>query len=209
MLSAAILAGGLARRFGGRDKGALRVGGRSIRARQLAELATLTRDILIVGGADDAEDETLSEGAPASRRVADRVRGMGPLGGLHTALLEATGDLTIVIACDMPYVSAPLLGHLATLARDADAIVPYTDRGYHPLCAVYARACLEPIARRLAAGRLKMTGLFDDVRVRVVAVEELRAFGDVDRLLANVNSPADHEDLVAQRRPQGPQGHQR
>jgi molybdopterin-guanine dinucleotide biosynthesis protein A len=209
MLSAAILAGGLARRFGGRDKGALRVGGRSIRARQLAELATLTRDILIVGGADGAEDETPSEGAPASRRVADRVRGMGPLGGLHTALLEATGDLTIVIACDMPYVSAPLLGHLATLARDADAIVPYTDRGYHPLCAVYARACLEPIARRLAAGRLKMTGLFDDVRVRVVAVEELRAFGDVDRLLANVNSPADHEDLVAQHGPQGPQGHQR
>lgn len=209
MLSAAILAGGLARRFGGCDKGALRVGGRSIRARQLAELATLTRDILIVGGADGAEDETPSEGAPASRRVADRVRGMGPLGGLYTALLEATGDLTIVIACDMPYVSAPLLGHLATLARDADAIVPYTDRGYHPLCAVYARACLEPIARRLAAGRLKMTGLFDDVRVRVVAVEELRAFGDVDRLLANVNSPADHEDLVAQHGPQGPQGHQR
>jgi molybdopterin-guanine dinucleotide biosynthesis protein A len=208
MLSAAILAGGLARRFGGRDKGALWVGGRSIRAHQLAELATLTRDILIVGGADGAEDETPSEGAPASRRVADRVRGMGPLGGLHTALLEATGDLTIVIACDMPYVSAPLLGHLATLARDADAIVPYTDRGYHPLCAVYARSCLEPIARRLAAGRLKMTGLFDDVRVRVVAVEELRAFGDVDRLLANVNSPADHEDLVAPHGPQGPQGHQ-
>src|ERR1019366_3408280 len=208
MLSAAILAGGRARRFGGRDKGALWVGGRSIRAHQLAELATLTRDILIVGGADGAEDETPSEGAPASRRVADRVRGMGPLGGLHTALLEATGDLTIVIACDMPYVSAPLLGHLATLARDADAIVPYTDRGYHPLCAVYARACLEPIARRLAAGRLKMTGLFDDVRVRVVAVEELRAFGDVDRLLANVNSPADHEDLVAPHGPQGPQGHQ-
>jgi molybdopterin-guanine dinucleotide biosynthesis protein A len=209
MLSAAILAGGLARRFGGRDKGALWVGGRSIRAHQLAELATLTRDILIVGGADGAEDETPSEGAPASRRVADRVRGMGPLGGLHTALLEATGDLTIVIACDMPYVSAPLLGHLATLARDADAIVPYTDRGYHPLCAVYARSCLEPIARRLAAGRLKMTGLFDDVRVRVVAVEELRAFGDVDRLLANVNSPADHEDLVAPHGHQGHQGHRR
>ena len=208
MLSAAILAGGLARRFGGRDKGALWVGGRSIRAHQLAELSTLTRDILIVGGADGAEDEIPSEGAPASRRVADRVRGMGPLGGLHTALLEATGDLTIVIACDMPYVSAPLLGHLATLARDADAIVPYTDRGYHPLCAVYARACLEPIARRLAAGRLKMTGLFDDVRVRVVAVEELRAFGDVDRLLANVNSPADHEDLVPPHGHQGHQGHQ-
>lgn len=187
ILSAAILAGGQARRFGGRDKGALLVEGRSIRERQLAELATLTSDILTIGG---------SNGIP------DRVPGCGPLGGLHTALLESAGEATIVIACDMPYVSAALLAHLSTLARDADAVVPVTDRGYHPLCAVYTRACLDPIARRLAAGQLKMTGLFDDVRLRVVAAEELRAFGDVRRLLANVNTPADHRDLDAL------QGHQ-
>jgi molybdopterin-guanine dinucleotide biosynthesis protein A len=191
MLSAAILAGGRARRFGGRDKGALLVDGRSIRDRQIAELATLTSDILIVGGPDGPGPER----APASRWVPDRVPGCGPLGGLHTALLESTGDPTIVIACDMPYVSAPMLVHLWTLAGDADAVVPRTDRGYHPLCAVYARACLEPVARRLAAGRLKMTDLFEDVRVRVVTAEELRAFGDVHRLLANVNTPADHREL--------------
>jgi molybdopterin-guanine dinucleotide biosynthesis protein A len=201
MLSAAILAGGQATRFGGCDKGALQVGGRSIRERQLAELATLTDDILIVGGA--------AERSPGARWVADRVPGLGPLGGLHTALLEAAGDPTIVVACDMPYISAPLLGHLSALAREADAVVPRTARGYHPLCAVYARACVERIARRLAAGRLKMTDLFDDVRLRVVGLEELRAFGDVERLLANVNSPADHEDLVAHERPQSPRGQQR
>jgi molybdopterin-guanine dinucleotide biosynthesis protein A len=201
MLSAAILAGGQAGRFGGRDKGALVVGGRSIRERQIAELAALTTEILIVGGDADGEGR--------ARVIRDRIPGCGPLGGLHTALLEASGDPTIVIACDMPYVSAPLLGHLASLARDVDAVVPRTGDGYHPLCAVYARACLEPIARRLAEGRLKMTGLFDDVRVRVVEVEELQAFGDVDRLLANVNSPADHRELVARQRPQGSQGHQR
>jgi molybdopterin-guanine dinucleotide biosynthesis protein A len=192
-LSAAILAGGQARRFGGRDKGALLVDGRSIRNRQIAELATLTRDILIVGGPDGARPER----APASRTVADRIPGCGPLGGLHTALLESKGDRTIVIACDMPYVPAAMLLHLCTLTRGVDAVVPCTDRGYHPLCAVYARACLEPVTRRLAAGRLKMTDLFDDLRVRVVTVEELRAFGDPHRLLANVNTPADHRELDA------------
>ena len=197
-LSAAILAGGQARRFGGRDKGALLVDGRSIRDRQIAELATLTSDILIVGGPESPRPER----APASRRIQDRVPGCGPLGGLHAALLESAGDRTIVIACDMPYVSAPMLVHLCTLARDVDAVVPHTDRGYHPLCAVYARTCLEPVARRLAAGRLKMSDLFEDVRVRVVTAEELSAFGDVRRLLANVNTPADHRELDAL------QGHQ-
>lgn len=213
ILSAAILAGGQALRFGGRDKGALLVEGRSIRERQLAELATLTTDILIVGGRDGTGDERASHGpaeashgpaqaghhvpGPASRKVVDRVSGCGPLGGLHTALLESAGEATIVIACDMPYVSAPLLAHLSTLACDADAVVPCTDRGYHPLCAVYTQACLEPVAGRLAAGRLKMTDLFDDLRVRAVTTEELGAFGDVHRLLANINTPADHRELDA------------
>ncbi len=161
MLTAAILAGGRARRFGGRDKGALLVEGRSIRERQIAELASITSDILIVGAHPDVP-------SVAVRIVADRIPGCGPLGGIHTALLESAGDITIVIACDMPYVSAPLVAHLATLTADADVVVPRTDRGYHPLCAAYTRGCLGPVARRLAEGRLKMVDLFNDVRVRVV-----------------------------------------
>jgi molybdenum cofactor guanylyltransferase len=191
MWSAAILAGGQARRFGGRDKSALLVDGRSILDRQLEELAMLTRDILIVGG-------RLPAGAPATARVvADRVPGCGPLGGLHAALSNAGGDATIVIACDMPYVSAPFLGHLLTLARDADAVVPWTERGYHPLCAAYTRACLAPAAARLAAGRLRMSDLFDDIRVRWVTAAEIDAFDQHDRLLTNVNTPDEYGDLEA------------
>lgn len=198
MPSAAILAGGQAQRFGGRDKGALLIGGRSIRDRQIAELSIITNDIFIVGGRAESDE---GPGA-AARVVADRVPGCGPLGGVHTALLEATGDATIVVACDMPYVSAPLMRHLLTLAGGADAVVPRTDSGYHPLCAAYTRACIGPIAQRLAEGHFKMTDLFADLRVRVVTTEELRAFGDAERLLANVNSPEAYRDLLAL------QGHQ-
>jgi molybdopterin-guanine dinucleotide biosynthesis protein A len=197
MLSAAILAGGQARRFGGCDKGALLVEGRPIRERQIAELASITSDILVVGrGGGGSTHEARGDPAARTRFVADRVPGCGPLGGLHTALLESLGDRTIVIACDMPYITAPLAAYLATLAAEADIVVPRTDRGYHPLCAAYARGCLEPVARRIADGRLKMIDLFEDVRVRVVTVEELSAFGDVDRLLANVNSPAEYREFT-------------
>ena len=48
MFSAAILNGGQATRFGGRDKSALIVDGRTIRDRQIAELSLLTDDILVV-----------------------------------------------------------------------------------------------------------------------------------------------------------------
>jgi molybdopterin-guanine dinucleotide biosynthesis protein A len=174
MFTAAILAGGRATRFDGRDKSALVVGG------------------------------PVKPDLPAGiRQVPNSVPGCGPLGGLHAALLAATGAATVVVACDMPYVSAPLLRYLLTAAdgnshaQGADIVVPKTERGYHPLCAVYTPACLEPAARRLADRRLKLTGLFDDVRVLVVTVESLTMFGDPDRLLTNVNTSIEYRAIEA------------
>ena len=188
MISAAILAGGRAVRFGGRDKGSLSIDGRTIFDRQIGELSQVAEEILVVGDA-----------VPRSgvRAVADLVPGCGPLGGVHTALTEARGDVTLVVGCDMPFVTAGFLAHLASLCKHADAVVPQTEGGYHPLCAAYSRGCLEPVARRLAAGLLKMTDLFADVRVRVVTLNEVAVFGDPGQLLANVNSPADYDRIEA------------
>ena len=181
MQSAAILAGGRATRFGGRDKGALVVDGRTIRDRQLAMLSAVADEVLIV----------------APGHVADVFPGCGPMGGVHAAVSAARHDAVFVIACDMPFVTAPFAAHLLGLAEHADVVVPRTERGFHPLCAVYTRACLEPLARRLEAGSLKMQTLLDDVRVRVVETDEIDAFGDRERLLANINSPADYAGLEA------------
>jgi molybdenum cofactor guanylyltransferase len=189
MWSAAILAGGKATRLDGRDKSALVVNGESILTRQLRELAQVTGDVMIVGG--DPPRETTG----TARVIADRVPGCGPLGGLHAALADALGSAVVVVACDMPNISAPFLSHLLTLTCEADIVVPKTDRGYHPLCAAYARGCREAVARRLADMRLKMTGLFDEMRVRIVPAEEIGAFGDPDRLLANVNTPDEYLEL--------------
>jgi len=190
MRSAAILAGGRATRFGGRDKSALLVQGRPIVERQLAELSAVTDDILIVGArAFQASDRV--------RLVADIVPGCGPLGGLHAALTEMRSDRVFLVACDMPYVDGRFAEYLLSLAGDAAAVVPQTDRGYHPLCAVYTRACLEPVAARLAQRRLALHDLFADVPTRIVTAAEMSRFGPPSRLLANVNTPDEYAGLDA------------
>jgi len=75
--------------------------------------------------------------------------------------------------------------------------VPQTERGYHPLCAVYTRACLAPVAARLAARRLRMRELVDELPARIVTAEEIDRFGDRHVLLANVNTPAEYAGLEA------------
>ena len=194
MPTAAIVAGGRSVRFGGRDKSALVIDGRSILERQIAELLRVTDDVLVVG-----EPLVVTRTDERVRLVPDRIPGCGPLGGLDAALAAARDDVVAIVACDMPFVTTAFLNHLLDLAREADAVVPRTERGYHPLCAAYTRACHPAIARRLADRRLKMTGLLEEVRVRELTAGEIDAFGDHHRLLANVNSPADYEEFEGQR----------
>jgi molybdopterin-guanine dinucleotide biosynthesis protein A len=186
--SAAILAGGRASRFGGRDKSTLVVGGATILERQLAELSQLTDDVMLVGSATDVPRSV--------RLIADRVSGAGPLGGLDAALASARDDAVAVVACDMPFVSAGFLASLLDFVRGFEAVVPFVEGRYHPLCAVYTRQCRQRVARRLANGQLTMMGLLDEVRVRVVAPGDLPGF-DCRRLVANVNTPGELENLEA------------
>ena len=107
------------------------------------------------------------------------------------------GDRVFVVACDMPYVDGAFAEYLLSLASDAAVVVPQTDRGYHPLCAVYTRACLEPVAARLAQRRLALRDLFADVPTRVVTPAEMSRFALPSRLLANVNTPDEYAGLDA------------
>jgi len=188
MWSAAILAGGQATRFDGRDKSALVVDGRTILDRQIDELSAVTHDILLVGG---------RTAHPRAHLVADRWTGCGPLAGLHAALSESRHSTVFVVGCDMPYVSAPLVRYLLEQADDADAVVPRTETGLHPLCAVYTRGALPVVSRHLANTQLKMLDLIAELRTRVVPGEELERFGDRHRLLANVNTPGEYASLEA------------
>ena len=213
--SAAILAGGRATRLAGRDKSALIVEGRTILDRQLSVLSSITDDVLIVGagvaraihdsrssgGLEPVEGQARhAAGAPgriAPRQIIDIVPGCGPLGGLHAALTAARGDALFVIACDMPFVTAAFADYLLSLSGDAEIVVPQTERGYHPLCAVYTRACLDPVAARLADRRLRLGELVGALRARVVSAEEMARFGDPSRLLTNVNTPTEYASLEA------------
>ncbi|HEX4347267.1 MAG TPA: molybdenum cofactor guanylyltransferase [Vicinamibacterales bacterium] len=192
MPSAAILAGGLARRFGGRDKSALVIGGLTILNRQLRVLTCVSDDVMVVV----ASDRAMPLPAPM-RPITDRRAGKGPIAGLGAALAEARHRELILVACDMPFLDAGFLAYLVSRAAQVDAVVPRTERGYHPLCAVYTREAAPFLARALDADRLRMNDLMNEMAVRDVRGEEIDAFGPRGELLANVNSPSEFEELEA------------
>jgi molybdenum cofactor guanylyltransferase len=190
-VDAAILAGGQARRFGGADKSTLRVGPGTILARQLDALREVADRVFVVAG--DSE-RFASRGLLV---VPDRLPNAGALGGIYTALLEAASPHVLVLACDLPFVTAPLLSYLAGLAGDDhDAVVPHSPDGLQPLCAIYARHLVEPVRRQVESGHLKIQDLLGAIRTREVGPDVLARFDPGGRLFYNVNTPGDLEQAV-------------
>ena len=102
-LAAAILAGGRARRIDGVNKGTLVVGRTAIIDRQLDTLREVAREIFVVGRDDVA---WTSRGL---RVMPDDIPDAGPLGGIYTAIVRSPCERTLVVACDMPFLSGALL----------------------------------------------------------------------------------------------------
>jgi molybdopterin-guanine dinucleotide biosynthesis protein A len=188
-LAAAILAGGQARRFGGRDKSRLVIDGRTIIVRQLEVLQRLTSDVFIVAS-DAARFADLGCAV-----VPDVVPASGAIGGLLTALERARAGRVLVVACDLPYLDGPTLERLAELAGEGDGGWLRSPRGVEPLLACYARAVRFAIRGEILAGRLKLGGLDAVLRMRALDVPDADAASPVARMLTNVNTPAEYERI--------------
>ncbi len=182
----AILAGGRARRFDGRDKSRLVVDGTSIIVRQIQLLQRVTGDVFLVGHAPERFADL------GLRTVEDRVAGAGALGGIYSALASTTADRVLVVACDMPFLVEPLLQSLLVLAASGDGAWVRTRRGPEPLVACYRQSARERIREAIEAGHLKAADLGLQLRMGELSEQDMAAFGDPDRVLANLNTPEDY-----------------
>jgi molybdopterin-guanine dinucleotide biosynthesis protein A len=204
-LTGIILAGGQSRRMG-QDKALMMLGGRTLIQRVRDALAPLCDELVLV---TNAPEKFLHLGL---RTTTDLFPNAGSLGGLYSGLTLARHELSIAVACDMPFLNTDLLRYLASLADEADAVVPDLSESstspqttppllqgegrvkakqldLHPLHAVYRRACLAPIEAQLHAGDLRMMGFFAQVRTRYVNRADIVRYDPALRSFFNVNTP--------------------
>lgn len=184
MITVVIQAGGQSQRMG-RDKALILLGGRPLIVHVLDRVVGLGDEILITTNQPQAYT------AFAGRLVSDATPGAGALAGLHTALSAARGQTVLVLACDMPFVSRPLLAHMLSLASEADVVAPRAGGEYEPMHAVYARSCLPVVEAALQAGEERVISFYPKVRVRVVEQEELAVYDPAGLSFFNINTPVD------------------
>ena len=182
--SAVLLAGGKSSRFGS-DKALVKIDGVELWRRQISLLRALGPHEMFVAAAEPPIwiDEQ-------SQFVRDAMPNAGPLSGVAAALRECVTSRLLVLAIDLPQMTAEFLQSLVDLSSESRGAVPRRNGFFEPLAAIYPQSCRALADRQLLAGKFMMQDFVSAaVEENLIIVRDVRS--DEELLFANMNTPDD------------------
>lgn len=175
-----LLAGGKSSRMG-TDKALLPLGETTLAA-SLAGLLVHYCDNLLVSIAKGKQSQLENV-----RVVVDKYDGLGPLAGIYSALTETYSRVSLVVACDIPYIHPMLIRKMLSLCNEYDIVVPsFKEDTVEPMMAVYTKACLDAIKMLLDRKKLRVKDLFTICKTKVIPWSDSTWY-------ANLNTRSDYE----------------
>ncbi|MFD0334830.1 NTP transferase domain-containing protein [Streptomyces erythrogriseus] len=164
---AVVLAGGAARRLGGADKPAVRVGGRPLLDRVLAACADARTTVVVARPRPTARPVTWAREAPP---------GGGPLAALDAGLRHVTAEHVVLLSADLPFLDGRTVDALLDTLRRGRAdgvLLSDSDGRDQPLVAAYRTPSLRRELTALSAAHggtaglplRRLTGALDLLRI--------------------------------------------
>lgn len=184
-----VLAGGRSRRMQ-RDKAGLEYAGRAQLARAMELLAPRVARCFV----SVRDEQRLEPGRAAYPSIADLQPDLGPIGGIQAALHAHPQHAWLVLACDLPFLTAATLDHL--LASRASTRLASAYRSSHdglpePLCAIFEPSSRAAVDRWIEQGRRCPRELL--ARSDTLLLEPLDAHA-----LDNINTPEQYAAAAAE-----------
>ena len=183
-----ILAGGESKRLNSVEKSNLLVGDKRIIERMMTVFGKLFSEIILVSN----HPTTYLEWNAIV--VKDIYTKRSSLTGIHSGLFYTKTDHAFIAACDTPFLKMDLVKALVQhVESGTDVVIPRTDVGIEPLCAVYSRRCLQTVQNALEQNHLKIRDLFNKLNVKEVPETVLRKMDSGLISFFNINTPDDLE----------------
>lgn len=149
-LNGLVLVGGKSTRMN-RDKAALEYHGKPQALRCHELLSGVCDEVFISSRAEQASEPIYA----GLRTIPDAFLGLGPMGGILSALQFDPAASWFVLACDLPFVTQAVLRHLVEARNPmklATAYVSANDGYPEPLCAIYEPKSIHRLLGFLAMG---------------------------------------------------------
>lgn len=188
-ITAAILAGGQARRMGGQDKGLIELSGKAMIEYVIAALQPQVDKIII--NANRNQDIYAKYGMPV---IADNYAGFnGPLAGMASCMKAIDTEYMITTPCDSPFVPDDLVTRMYAALQDNQADISVADSGdrIQPVFSLLKCSLLDSLLVYLDSGERKIDRWFQQHVMTTVD------FSDKPETFLNVNTPEDIKDIEA------------
>lgn len=183
-ITAIILAGGQSSRMGS-DKGLTMFNNKPFIQHIIDVVRPMCREIIIVSS-------NLAYDVFECTRQADIITNVGPLGGIHSGLKHSTTNVNLIISCDVPMISKPVIEQLYLgYSGDYEVIQTMVDNKSMPLVALYHKSCISPLENWLANDKRRVREFVESLRLKTVTIAE-----EQRNDLLNINSPQQLKKIV-------------
>lgn len=192
-ITGVILAGGKNTRIGGQCKAFIQLHDQSLLTIITSLLEQFFNEIIIV-------TNNPSEFASHQNNysiITDRIKEIGPLGGIESALYHCSSDAIFVVSCDMPYLNRDMIEKQIAmfLKSDCDALIPRMGTFIEPLHAIYRKGIsgfLQSFLNETQDYRIRK--FLKLIHVHYMDIED----NDVNkRAFTNINTQEDYERIIA------------
>jgi len=192
-MTAIILAGGKASRMHGQDKAFLKINHCYLIEIQLGLLRKYFKEIIIVTNRPHKFKHL-----KGVKVITDIMPYHGALGGIFSGLLASRDNYNFVVACDMPFLSIPLIKYMRSkINKNIDAVVPFVNKRYQYLHAIYSKRCISVLKARLGENKLRVSGLFRYISTVFLTRRQTEKLDLSVWLCYNINTIKDLEGIRA------------
>ena len=189
--SAVVLAGGKSSRMGF-DKSTMVLQNKKLIESTIKKLDSLFDDIIISVDCIEKKSEFNHD-----KIVVDKVKGVGPLGGMISALEMAQSDRLFVIPCDMPVIDIKYISFMMKYMDDNEIILSEKNGYFEPFPGFYSKSLIPRIEELINQNRRSIRSIFECSRTKVISESEWKKLGFSEEIFTNLNTTQDVEKYLS------------
>lgn len=194
-MQVSLLAGGKSKRMGS-DKLFLPYQNQPIIRYMVNKLKSSGFSVLIIG--NDSNQEKIHKSIVKNDFPVyqDLIPDKGPIGGIYSSLAYSSDPYVFVMAVDLLLFIPDLVRYLERYISCYDIVVPYTQKGFEPLFAIYKQSCKPVLLKMILDHDLKISNSFEKVHTKKVGMDEIKLLDPFLQSFQNINTKEDYEEII-------------
>ena len=181
-----ILAGGKSSRMG-MDKGLMLLDGKAIIQYVSEQLEPVVNEVVIVSNNPEYEKFGL-------KVIPDRIKDIGPAGGIHSALTHSNTQQCFIVSCDMPFVTTNAIHFMMQQSDNYQITLPVCKGKIQTLMGAYSKTCLPDWQRLISDGMHKLQEMILHFNLNKTEVDNNDIFNE--RTFININDRNEFETAL-------------